>query len=398
MHRSVHSIVLATCSVLILVLLAGCDSRPSRNPDPRPDSNSGPVSNVDSSGDSSPDSSGSSRLILEPAGDALQLGPNVARDASKGDDLYKPHSNVDDQAAIALDAADIVQAASQGEFTPADMRGVYENGKHTTSSSVQSLARDQDLAQEFPTEARYFGTPRFLDAPLSDALNGTGAAADYSPAQRRQVVTAGLQRVMAYTMVRQMQIAEEKLRKGDPDPDDRSHNYIDRAWAFYTASAEGEQRPGSLAMTAAELERAYGRSGTIDQPLRAALVSMQDGAARRNLDEFLPARHTVEDRLHTIFILATAQQMAEGLRAAERGDVAGAAARQVQGLTEYTAIQPLIAERNPSADQTITTYFKLAPAELNSARLAAALDALNQASAALNLQAADQVSLADLQA
>jgi hypothetical protein len=392
MHRSVHPIALATCGILILVLLAACDSRPG------PGSSSNSASNPSSSSSSS-SSGDSSGLVAALGGDGVpQLGPNISRDASKGDDVYKPHSNVEDEAAVALDAADIVQAANQGELTPADMRGVYENGKHAKGSSVQSLARDETLAQQFPTEARYFGTPSFLDAPLTDALNGSGAAADYSPAQRRQVVTAGLQRVMAYTMIRQMQIAEEKLRKGDPDPDDRSHNYVDRAWAFYTASAEGEQRPGSLAMTAAELERALGRSGTIDQPLRAALVIMQDGASRRNLDEFLPARHTVEERLHTIFFLATAQQMAEGLRAAERGDLAGAAARQVQGLTAYAAIQPLIAESNPSADQTITTYFKLGPAELSADRLATALDALNQASAALSLQAADQVSLADLRA
>src|SRR5436309_11301185 len=231
MYPLARPAALAALTIMTIVALAACDSKPGGG-GPKPSSDSAP-----------------------------QLGPNVSGDASRGDDVYTPYSNVEQQAAIAVDAGDIMQAASQSNLD--SIRGIYENGKNARGSSLRSLARDEGLADEFPTEASFFGTTTFLDAPLMEAINGSGVAASYTPAQRRQAISAEVQRLMAYTMLHQMQIAEAKLRKGDPDPDDRSHNYVDRAWAFYTATTEGEKRPGSLATTAAELERAFGRDGTI---------------------------------------------------------------------------------------------------------------------------------------
>src|SRR5262245_57410457 len=67
---------------------------------------------------------------LAPGDSRADLGPNVSQDASAGDSLYKPHSNVENQAALARDAAESSQALSRGSESLSDVRAVYENGKN----------------------------------------------------------------------------------------------------------------------------------------------------------------------------------------------------------------------------------------------------------------------------
>src|SRR2546430_14286569 len=103
MYRSAYAFGLAIASLLALISLTGCNSGPGPAQSPNSPSGLSSALNAISSALSSP---------AEPA----KLGPNVARDASPGDDLYKPHSNVETEAAVALDAADIIRSASQGDL------------------------------------------------------------------------------------------------------------------------------------------------------------------------------------------------------------------------------------------------------------------------------------------
>jgi hypothetical protein len=323
--------------------------------------------------------------------------------ATRGDDVYTPVSNVDLEQAISRDVAEIDQlmnAVSQGRPLPStEILAIYEHGKHARigeqGRSLRGFATSPSRAREFPEDAGFYGSESFLDDLVAAAITGTGGSAPLSPEQRRQAIQKGLLRILRYWSLQGLATAAPDLRAGMVDPVSGAPRGVDAAWAIYVGPEVGRQYPYSLAAAARSLEENFGRSGTIDQPLRAALARAQQAAMQSNRIEFANARKAALSRMNAIFYLETARDLTEMARAAQAGDLNGASNVQVAGYSAYLAIEPIVAVADPDADRAIVAIFRTEPASLTMASRDEALGALNRVAAALGLEVADLLSPAD---
>jgi hypothetical protein len=342
-----------------------------------------------------PDASAGAATVASPA----QPSPR----ATRGDGVYAPVSNVELEQAIARDVAEIDQlmnAVAQGQSFPSgEILELYEHGKHARiggqSRSLRGFATRPSLAREFPEDAGFYGSESFLDDSVIVAISGTGGSAALSPEQRRQAIQKGLLRILRYWSLQELVTAEPKLRAGNVGPIQGAPRDVDAAWAIYVGPESAGQYPFSLAAAARSLEENFGRSGTIDQPLRVALTRAQQAALQNSRPEFAAARTEVISRLNAIFYLETARDLTETARAAQAGDHVGAMNVQVAGYAAYLAIQPFVAIADPDADRTIVAVLRSEPTTLSLASRDEALGALNRVAGALGLGPADLLSPAD---
>jgi hypothetical protein len=260
---------------------------------------------------------------------------------------------------------------------------------------LRTFARADARQREFPEAARFYNSPTFLDDPVYDAIMGTGSAASYTPAQRRQAIQKGVQRIMAYWVLQELITAEMRVRDGNLDPSTGAPHNVDEAWAIYIGPPQGTGFPLSLSATAISRETNFRRQGTIDRPLREGLQRAQRAAAAGNLADFQAARRDVESRLNAVFYLASARYLNEALSVAQRGNAANAAASQIEGISFYMTIQPKIAAADPAADQAIVAYYRSDPTTLTQARRDETLAALNRTIEALGLRPEDRITPAD---
>jgi hypothetical protein len=332
-----------------------------------------------------------------PAPAASSSGP------TPGETYYTPLNNVALYQLIALDFQEISQLTNevtQGRPLPsAEILNVYENGKHarvgTTFRMLRTFARADARQREFPEAARFFNSPSFIDDPVYDAIQGTGSAANYTPAQRRQAIQKGVQRVMAYWFLQELITAEMRVRDGNTNPATGGPRNIDEAWAIYMGPPQATGFPLSLSATATSRETNFRRQGQIDRPLREGLQRAQRAAADGNLSDFQSARRDVESRLNAMFYLASARYLNEAFRAAQGGNAANATGSQMEGLAFYMAIQPKVAAADPAADQAVAAYYRADPTTLSQSRRDEALAALNRTIEALGLRPEDRVTPAD---
>jgi hypothetical protein len=141
----------------------------------------------------------------------------------------------------------------------------------------------------------------------------------------------------------------------------------------------------------------FNRDGLVDRPLREALQRAQRAAGAGNMGEFRAAQQEVEGRLNAIFYLGAARYLNEALRATQSGNQANAAASQMEGYSYYQSIQPLVAQADAAADETVAGYYRSDPSTLTVAGRDEALAALNRALPALGLTERDRVSPSDYQ-
>jgi hypothetical protein len=129
-------------------------------------------------------------------------------------------SNVDGYQYFAVDFQDIsalTNAVNEGVPLPSsDILAIYERGKNfrTPAGELRSLrafARADARAREFPEAAAFYGSGTFLDAPVVQAIAGVGSASGYSPAQRRQVIQKGIQRILYYHVLQELSAALPKI-------------------------------------------------------------------------------------------------------------------------------------------------------------------------------------------
>ncbi len=326
-----------------------------------------------------------------------------ASNAARGDGVYTPVSNVEVHQAIARDVAEIDQllnGVTQGRpFPSAEILAIYEQGRHARAGdrvwSLGNFATSSVRSRDFPEEAGFYGSEAFLDDPVRTAIAGTGSSAQFGPEQRRQAIQKGLLRILRYWSLQGLGAAEAKLRARNVDPVAGAPHDVDAAWAMYVGPPLGEPPPSSLVGAARQLENNFGRTGSIDQPLRAAFVRAQGAALRNDRTAFSEARREIVGRLNAIFYLEAARDLTELTRAAQAGNLTGSANVQIAGLTAYLAIQPIVAIADPHADRTIMATFRGDPAGLTMAHRDEALSALNRTAPALGLNPADVVSPAD---
>ena len=216
---------------------------------------------------SSPASAGTGGLLI-PAGLTAQTsGP------TKSDGIYTPTTNREIYQKISTDYQEIValtNLVNLGKPLPAaKILLLYEAGMHTrigsSSRTLRGFARDPRRGMEFPVSAAYYESDTFLDSPISNAIRMRGEAEEYTPAQQRQAIQKGLERIIYHWAKRYVIRGGERMSPG----------LVDEAWAVYVGEEVNGEYPNSLAATARKREANFERQGTIDTPLREALVRAQ---------------------------------------------------------------------------------------------------------------------------
>jgi hypothetical protein len=306
----------------------------------------------------------------------------------RADGIYTPTTNREIYQLIASDFQEIALLANQvtdGKPLPsAEILKIYEESKlarvGTQTRLLRNFAREEARATEFPDEAAFFGSKTFLDDPVIEAINGTGSAAGYTPAQRGQVIQKGLQNIIYHWSARYMAQARGTLNPG----------LVDEGWAIYMGkeTADGKY-PDSISALAVLHETNFARPGALDVPLRQAMSRAQQAAISKNQAAYNAAEQDVYSRFNAIFYLGATYSLNEALKSAQAGN---AAVHQVAGRSLYRAIQATVARADAAADKTVIAYYPAPPATLTAQLRDEALAAINRAAAALLLKPADLVT------
>jgi hypothetical protein len=350
--------------------------------------------------------SGSVSASVSGAPEAKPAAPSAAQPTSgptKGDGVYTPVSNVALYQLIALDVAEIARltnAVNEGKPLPSqEILAIYEQAKHAkvgqNARPLRKFAADPARAKDFPEDAAFFKSETFLDDPVIAAINGSGPAARYTPAQRRQAIQKGLLRILHYYTLYELNGAEAKLKAGNVDPATGAPHNVDEAWAIYVGVEQDGKYPYALAATALSREQNFKREGTIDKPLREALERAKKAALNKDLEGFQQAKRDVQARLNALFYLAAARYLNESLKAAKDGRAEQAATAQAEGFAFYQTIQPVVATVDAAADRAIVEHYQAEPSKLTAESRDRALAGLNKAAEALGLKASERLAPAD---
>jgi hypothetical protein len=341
----------------------------------------------------------SSQLFVLPGRAQGPTIDNPAPDASKSDGIYTPFTNREIYQLIASDYQEIVRLTNevlQGRPIPSgEILRVYELAQYarigTGSRPLRGFARDEARATEFPEGAAYSGSATFLDDPviaaIGNVVGGTGSAAGFSPAQRRQLIQKGVLRIIYHWTAHYLDRGGQNLNPG----------LVDEAWAIYMGTEVDGRYPNSLSATAVSREGNFNRGGTIDAPLRQALSRAQRAAANRDSAAYAEASREVYSRLHAIFYLGTVRYLNEPLKSVAAGNIDNALVQLAEGLAFYHTIQPHVGLADPDADAAILAFFNTPPAELTVGMRNAALEALNRNAGALSLGPNDLVTVSMLE-
>lgn len=393
--------MVAALSLPMIALLVGCqaEQRPGTVQVIGPNTGSVSVSAV---APASPSSSAPplSQTALPP--EVLALATTSG--TTKGDGVLTPGSNVNIYQLISYDVAEITQltnAVIDGRPLPtADILAVYEQGRAArigqNTRPLRAFATAPARATEFAEDAGFYKNNTFLDEPVISAIVGTGPAAKYTAAQRRQAVQKGVLRILRYYVVHEMAAAEAKLKDGNTDPVSGAPHNVEEAWAIYVGAEVGGKYPHSLANTALSREANYGRTGQIDQPLREAFARAQQAAAAGDTSAFNQAQADVQSRLNALFYVGAARYLHETVKSVQASKPLDAAVQIVEGYSFYQTVQPQVARADAEADRILTAFYQSDPSTLTAASRDRALEAFNRTAPALGLKSSDLLTAADL--
>ncbi len=302
---------------------------------------------------------------------------------TKSDGYYTPTTNREIYQKISSDYQEIVNLTNvikEGNPLPAaEIWLMYEAGTHTRigaqSRTLRSFAAGTTPGTYFPDSVEFYGSARFLDSPISNAIRGRGEAENYSDAQKRQAINKSALRIVYHWAKFYMIIGGEQMRSG----------LVDEAWAIYVGEEVDGAYPNSLAATAQSREGNFGREGTIDIPLRQAMDRARQAADEMDAAAYEAAAQEVYSRFNAIFYLATVRYIGSVSNDAEAGDHDSLGTHQVEALAFYRSIQPEVAKTDAAADETIVAYLVAEPDQITTAARDEALAALNRTSSALLL-------------
>ena len=271
-------------------------------------------------------------------------------------------------------------------FPAAEIWLLYEAGYHTRlgpqSRTLRNFAAGSAPSRYFPDSAEFYGSAKFLDDPIRNAIRGRGEAAEYTDAQKRQAVSKGMLRILYHWSKFYMIIGQDRM----------SSRLIDEAWAVYVGEEVNGAYPNSLAGLAQAREGNFGREGTIDIPLREAMDRARQAADDGDAAALETATNEVYSRFNALFYLATVRYVGKVADDAAAGDRDALGTHQVEALAFYQSIQPDVAKADPSADETIMAYLTADGGEITNASRDAALAALNGVADELMLTDADLVT------
>ncbi len=240
-------------------------------------------------------------------------------------------------------------------------------------------------ATYFPDSAEYYGSDKFLDAPIQNAIRGRGEAENYTDAQRRQAIAKGVLRIIYHWAKFYMTVGEDRM----------SSRLIDEAWAVYVGEEVDGAYPNSLAAVAQAREGNFGRQGTIDVPLRQAMDRARQAAGDGDETALATATQEVYSRFNAILYLATVRYIGRVFDDAQAGDNDAFGTHQVEALAFYQSIQPDVAKADPVADAEIMAYLTAQPGQVSEQFRNRILQVLNRNASALLLTRADLVTAYD---
>ncbi|MCX6024542.1 MAG: hypothetical protein NTZ05_22985 [Chloroflexi bacterium] len=325
------------------------------------------------------------------AGSSPTAGPSpTPAPPTKPDGIYTPTTYREIYQKISSDYQEIVALTNQvldGKPMPsAEILKIYEEAKlakvGTGTRPMRGFAREQPRTTDFPESVAFFNSPTFLDDPVIEAISGTGSAAAYTLAQRRQAIQKGLQNIIYHWSRRYVEQAAPTLNAG----------WVDEGWAIYMGWDVDGKYPNSISALALSREGNYNRPGSIDVPLRQALSKAQKAAQDKNKEAYQAAANEAYSRYNAIFYLGTARYLNEPVKSAQAKKLDDAGVQMVEGASFYRAIRPTVAKASAAADKTIMAFFATPPASLTVQQRDDALAALNQAFDALLLKPTDKVT------
>jgi hypothetical protein len=327
---------------------------------------------------------------------------NPAPDASAADGIYTPFTNRTIYQSIASDYQELVRISNQilsvppvtytsnaAPPTTAEILKIYEEPVHANINGgyrrLRGFALEEARATEFPTATAFYGTAAFLDVPVIDAIAKIRSAESYTPNQRRQAIQKGALNIMRHWTARYIDLGGRQMNAG----------LVDEAWAVYMGlPGPGGDYPNGLSQLARTREANFNRPGTIDTPFREALSRGQRAAAAQDTAGYATAAREAHSRLSAIFYLGTVRYMNEPLLSVAAGDGDAAATQLIEGLSFYRSLQPEVATRMPTANETIVAFFNTPASDLTTAQRDRAVAALNSAAEVLLLTPADLVTYA----
>lgn len=370
--------------LISLFLLTGCGSAPEQRPGTVERLGDRSVSVSAMPGTSGPAASGVGAMNI-PAG----LAPTTSG-PTKPDGIYTPTTNREAYQKISTDYQEIIALTNQvteGKPLPAaEILLLYEAGKHTrigvSSRSLRGFAREGARAQEFPEAVAFYKSATFLDDTVNDAIVGARTAAELTPAQRRQAIQKGVQRIIYYWSRRYIEGAAKNLDAG----------WVDEAWAIYMGEEKDGKYPNSISATAQGREANFNRPGSLDEPLRRAMSQAQKAATEKNQAAYQTALSDVTSRFNATFYLSAARYLNEALKSAQAGNVEAAGVSLMEGFSYYQFIQPAVAKADAEADKAMVQFYKSAPSGLTPSARDATLAALNRTASALLLKQSDLVT------
>ncbi|MBI2864103.1 MAG: hypothetical protein HYX94_06025 [Chloroflexi bacterium] len=379
--------LIAAGALVSVVALAGC--QPEQRPAGSVEKIGGNASQSVSQSVSAPPKSSTTPVTLSP-GQVAAPDPSIP---SKPDGIYTPNTNREIYQRISADYQEIAALTNQvneGKPLPAaDILIIYEAAKNarmgTASKPMRLFAREAARSQEFPDAVAFYKSATFLDDPIMAAINGTGMAKDYSPAQRRQAIQKGVINIIYHWSRRYIQQAADSLNPG----------LVDEAWAIYMGGNVDGKYPNSLSAVAVSRETNFNRPGSIDVPLRQAMSRAQKAAADKDATAYQAAAKDVYSRYHAMFYLSAARYLNEALKSAKDGKIENASVQMIEGLSYYRPIQPQVAKVDPQADKAVVDFYQSDPAKLTVEARDRALAGLNRAADALLLKPTDLVTPAD---
>ena len=306
------------------------------------------------------------------------------------DGYYTATTNREIYAKISTDYQEIAKLTNvikEGKpFPAAEIWLLYEAGSHTRlgpqSRTLRSFASGSSPSTYFPDSAAFYGSDTFLDDPIENVIRGRGEAADYSDAQRRQAINKGMLRILYHWSKFYMILGQDRM----------SSRLIDEAWAVYVGEEVDGRYPNSLAALAQSREGNFGRTGTIDIPLREAMDRARQAADDGDAAALETATNEVYSRFNAMFYLATVRYIGRVLDDAQAGDRDALGTHQVEALAFYQSIQPDVAKADPDADETIMDYLTAEGSAISITARDEALAALNGTASALMLDDSDLVT------
>lgn len=273
---------------------------------------------------------------------------------------YEPASDVSAHAKVVLDVCD-VNAALPGDGEPdyEAARSAYAEGGNSPSGdgvrTLQGFATGELDEPLWNLYTERFG-PTWLDVFVTAALDGTGPFEGEADGVRRQGIQKGVQnQILVAWAFHEIDAAREKVEAGETDAASGAPHNVDEVWAFYHGA---DPSCGAVA-TASKRGADFGTGEATNERALAAVETMRDAALAGDLATFDEGYDEFVAAVATVYAQATikyAVVMGEDLAA---GDDETARVHQAEGWAFYRVIEPLVADADPEAADTIADILSL---------------------------------------